>query len=68
MSALKEEEIEYLDDEENEIILRRLKKILSEIEEEIRRGEYITGRDLLKKWIKEGKIRADILSHDEKHQ
>ena len=68
MSALKEEKIEYLDDEENEIILRRLKKILPEVEEEIRRGEYITGRDLLKKWIKEGKIRADILSHDEKHQ
>jgi len=68
MSTLKEEKIEYVDEEENEIISKRLKKILPEIEEEIKKGEYVTLEELLEEWIKKGLVRRDILSRDEKHQ
>jgi len=54
--------IPYIEDEEeNRYILERLKRVWPIIMEEIRRGEYITGRELLEKWEREGKVRIKLI-------
>ncbi len=57
--------IPYVDPEEEEELKEIIEKELPKIIKEIERGEYITGKELLEKWIHERKVRIRILSADD---